>query len=226
MPDRFCFSCHNNLTYISNRRLMCFACEKIYGEDYICQRCSVQRKTNVYMEVVAPGRARCIVCGQEKDAPGLNLETSMKRESITRLRRTLSSIPPRTSTGPNRIPGVSTTGGHRIRGLDEHSQGPSKEFLPHAQKSASGSSQKMAQFPERSEPDLFKTEGEFMVVAEFPRHKDENDIVWRIEQGILFLESKIEGCPYRDEVALPEWAEKPSSVCFRNGVFEMVFKKS
>ena len=202
---------------------MCFACEKIYGEDYVCRSCSVQRKTNVYMEVAAPGMVRCVLCGQEHDAPGLNLETSMKRESIARLRRTLSSIPPRTSTGPNRVPGVSTIGGHRIRGLDENSQGSPGAFRPHVQKRATAPSQRIMQFPVRPEPDLIASDMGLTVVVEFPCHQNENEIVWHIVQETLAVESKIEGCPYRNEIKLPEWAREADSVRFQNGILEFVF---
>lgn len=224
MSNYFCFSCHNNLTYISYRRLMCFSCEKIYGEDHFCRRCTAQKKTKVFMEVVEPGTVRCVLCGTEQDAPGLNFETSMKRESISRIQRTLSSIPPQTSTGPGRAPGVSTIGAARRR-LDESGVGGSETFRPRSIRPSSSASQSIAQFPPRADPDLIESTDGLIVVAEFPRHTHETEIMWHVEQGKLFLTSKLEGCPYRDEIELPEWADEPHGVQFKNGILELVFKK-
>ena len=82
-----CFSCHKELHYISNRRMMCYneTCEKIYGMDYKCASCSAKKRSEVLMEVVKPGEVCCPLCGNKKEAPELNLETIMRNETISQM---------------------------------------------------------------------------------------------------------------------------------------------
>lgn len=68
----FCPVCGNNLTYISNRRLKCYKCEKYFTENFIC-RCPRDQAFKYSAEIIAPNKVKCFFCGKEAQVPG-NLE--------------------------------------------------------------------------------------------------------------------------------------------------------
>lgn len=64
----FCPACGNNLTYISNRRLKCYKCEKYFTENFIC-RCSRDEGFKNSSEIIAPNKVKCYFCGQTAQVP-------------------------------------------------------------------------------------------------------------------------------------------------------------
>lgn len=212
-----CFSCHEELHYISNRRMMCYnkTCEKIYGMDYECAPCSVKKRLKVLMEVVEPGEVRCLLCGNKREAPGLNLETIMRSATIAHLGQQsrdrqkqghLRSIPPHTPLRSRRD--IPETDSFRVtRRSDFVSQDHT-----------------FSTFPERAEPYIEETDKGLTIIIEFPGHTLEQ-IKWRKKGAVLIMESAIITCPYRDEVVLPNWATEPTEVKLSNGFLTIKFTK-
>ncbi len=212
-----CFSCHEELHYISNRRMMCYnkTCEKIYGMDYKCASCSAKKQLTVLMEVVEPGEIRCPLCGDKREAPELNLETMMRSKTISRLgeqnkekqgRGPLGSIPSRTL--PAFKKDAPQTNSFRAK---RHTDSASRDH-------------KFLTFPERTEPYIEETNAELIIITEFPRHTLEQ-IQLRKEGTKLTVESAIVTCPYRDEITLPNWVREPAETKLSNGFLTIRFVK-
>lgn len=65
------------------------------------------------------------------------------------------------------------------------------------------------------------------IIGQFPGHKGITEIALQIKGGKLNLKSRLPFCSYKYEVPLPDWvqAQEASEICFRNGVFQIRFKR-
>lgn len=212
-----CFFCHEELHYISNRRMMCYnkTCEKIYGLDYACTTCSAKKQLKVLAEVVATGKVCCPLCGNKGESPELNLETMMRSNTISRIgernrekqgQGSLKSIPPRTFHASGRD-APQTDSFRAVRYFD-----PSPR------------DHKFLAFSERAEPYIEETDNGLTIIIEFPRHTLEQ-IQWRKEGTSLIIESAIVTCLYRDEITLPNWVTEPTDIGLSNGFLTIKFTK-
>lgn len=190
------------------------------------------------------GRAQCKACGKRIEA---EVEKDIRCRGCGRIFQIPNSpqyviegvssssphrsIPPITSTGPNRSSRVSTLGLHTQNGSPI--QNPSLRADNEWQKSLQPVSRKNKEvtarpainiFPQRSEGSIEETGEQVMVAVEFPGHNMEQ-IQWRKKKGVLLVESTILSCPYRDEILLPDWTNEPQGMVLRNGILVMCFKK-
>lgn len=218
MMKPICFSCHEELRYISCRRMMCFnkTCEKIYAEDYKCLPCSSQKQRAVLMEVVAPGEVCCLLCGNKREAPGLNLETMMRGETISRLGRQAQAQQTQGSTGSSHF----RTFSHFGKGTIPEAEPFEKKRSPRP----TSQNHVLSTFLERAEPYVEETDRELTIIIEFPGHTLEQ-IQWHKKDTKLIIESTIITCPYRDEIVLPKWATAPVETNLSNGFFTIRFAK-
>ncbi len=157
----FCPNCGNNLTYISNRRLKCYKCEKYFTENFIC-RCPRNQAFKYSAEIIAPNKVRCFFCGIEAQVPG-NLEPPY----IDKYRG-----------------GAGAGGLGSWDGQVGSFQGPTrKPKSPRKQKERTSE-------PKIEKPEVDYV-SEDQIIIRFPGHKDMNQIRCEIINGILEVESRL-----------------------------------
>lgn len=182
------------------------------------------------------GRAKCKQCGKivrakvEKDieCPRCGRIFRIPNDSRyiikTETASPYSSIPSITSTGKTRSSRVST--------LDRFTQDPTRregdwhpQPIRQKRRKRTADIPAMIIFPEDRLQQVIEDKNFIWIIIEFPQHQSLEEIVWRISEQLLILESTKPLCAYQNEIALPVWAKEPSRINFNNGFLEMMFEK-
>lgn len=80
-------------------------------------------------------------------------------------------------------------------------------------------------WPERTEPEVSGYENRVWVIVELPRHSDISSIEWNEEGDVLSIRSTLFGCPYKNQIALPEDRGERTNIELNNGLFVVTFEK-
>lgn len=145
---------------------------------------------------------------------------------IRMYRQRVSSIPPNTSTGPNRSSKVSSVGQHIQSASSPSGDAGQQTWQPArvSQKRKNGiAGQVINLFPEQAEPYVEEDNEVLTIIIEFAQHNLEQ-IQWNVEGSLLIIESAIFICPYHHEIKLPDWAKEPSEVKLHNGLLIIRFE--
>ena len=79
-------------------------------------------------------------------------------------------------------------------------------------------------WPDRAEPDVIEHENRVWVIVAFPRHKL-NQVEWQEQGDMLSVRSKLVGCPYENQIALPQDRGERVDIKLNNGLLVVTFEK-
>ncbi|PIS13443.1 MAG: hypothetical protein COT67_01755 [Candidatus Tagabacteria bacterium CG09_land_8_20_14_0_10_41_14] len=193
----FCPNCGHNLTYISNRRLKCYKCEKYFTENFIC-RCQRDSAFKYSAEIIAPNKVKCLFCGKEAQVPA-----SLEPPYIDKYR------------GGTDSGGLGSWDG-QVSGFQPSSRKP----RPARKLEQRKSEQKIK---ETEEPEIdYVSEDKNHIVIRFPVHNNLNQIRCEIIDGVLEVRSLL--VDFSEKFQLPDFPVEIEAD-FKNAILDIHLKR-